>query len=195
MVFRTKWYERDFFYLKEKNILFEIAVLYGAYIFYSAENDSNFLRFYEKNKIKMREIFINRTNQFMKFKLKLDGIYSSGRKMRRLYSTNSRSRVESYPWFASFFTCLLREITNQKVLLNIVCEMLSNCKFCGREKEDKYILICCAKKILGFQFYFLNRISSVYDSSKKKEEACRCLNSITSSDELKILKEECSLCN
>lgn len=195
MVFRTKWYERDFFYLKERNILSEIAVLYGAYIFYSADNDSNFLRLYEQNKIKMREIFINRTNQFMKFKLKIEGINSSGRKMRKLYSTNSKSRVESYPWFASFFSCLIREITNQKVLLNIVCELLSNCEFCGREKDEKYILICCAKKILGFQFDFLNRISSDYDKSKKKEEAYRCLNNITSSDELKTLKEKCSLCN
>ena len=192
MNFRTKWYDRDFRELEENNTLSEIAILYGAYLEYiNTMNEKDFESYYESTKTKMKEIFINNTNRAIKNKLRENGICSSGRKMRRLYFTGRNKCVKSYSWIDSFFKCLLSQLIKNDALLSIVTKkFLVDCNLCVGEK-DKYIYICCTTKLLGFQYYMLNKFATYPPESKKKTVARECLNSIVSSNEIKEIKNKC----
>lgn len=196
MNFKTTWYERDFYELEEKNILSEISVLYGAYLKYNSmiDDNSSFPSYYEKNKTKMKEIFINITNRQIKRILKEQGIHSSGKKMRRLYYTGKNKIVQSYSWVDSFFVALFKQIVHNDTLMQIIYEQfLPNCKICSNESDVNYIYICCTKKILGFQYSLLNKFSKNTIYKKKKKEAKRCLTAIITSKEIQTIKESCFL--
>jgi hypothetical protein len=192
MIFRTRWYDRDFYKLQEENLLSHIILIYGAYLIYSTKIDdmSSFLSYYNKNKNTMKYIFINTANGQIKTLLRDHGIKVSGRKLRQLYFTNKNRVVRSYTWINDFLLLLFEKIEENSLLYDLIIQQyLYDCLYCKNESDLKYILLCCTKKILGFQYGILNRFSKY--STKKGLCAKECLESILNSKYMMHLQTSC----
>lgn len=189
ITYRNRWAENKLYGSKEKNILYDIVYLYGAYIKYTQEiNEDAFTAYFNITKNEDRPSCINAANaQARKYFNKL---YISSNKMRKLIITSKRKVAKSFDWMPRYVDFILSECLKVEELKEyIINYILKPCDKCvGKTDMDVYIYKC-VRKILGFQYILLDNISSF--ENRRRESAKKCIEELEMNSNLYTLIETC----
>lgn len=187
--YRNRWSENKLYCKKEKNTLYDIVYLYGAYIKYVQEiNEGAFIAYFNKVKGDERHSFINAANK--RAREYFDNIFISSRKMLKLVITSNKKVAVSYDWMPEYVDFILSECLKVEELKEYIVDyILKPCDKCINKADVDVYIYKCVRKILGFQYILLDNISSF--ENRRKEGAKECIEKIEKNSNLHTLIEVC----
>lgn len=193
ITYRSRWSERYMFSEKEKNKLYEIVCLYGAYLYYIDEiNEQAFTAFFNATKEKGAYCYINAANR--KAKKYFHNILISSTKMKKLIATSNHKIAKSYDWMPEYVNFILNEcMCIEELKQYIINYIFKDCDNCKDTNDISVYEENCEMELLGFQYLLLDNIA--ISNQKKSVGAMECINKVRDNDNLKIIIQNCSYAN